>query len=1703
MKILSVRVFAILIVYAALSGPAASRLAIADEGVAKVDPGPAEPAPVPPGVASVGVVQMGPPHPTHDIGYLPEPTVSHVHGSGSVEAVGPQFGLDKRIGSWPGVDNGDTNIHALWPLFFDPHGTVLFADTRAIITDNAEGGVNLGVAYRHYSAALNRIFGLNAYWDYDAGHHNEYQQVGIGFESLGKWVDFRINGYIPYGDQSQILSDTILLNPQFGGNLILLQRQRLVESAFTGFDTEIGGPLPLLGKYGVSGYLGAYYWQSDEDEDTAGVRVRFNTQITEDWSIGVAVSDDRLFDTNVWMNVALTLPDGKPTRWFRQRPVRERLLSRPERQYRVTTRVSERIDDVPAINPVDNLPIQVVHFDASAGPGGDGTFENPFATFDEYDDLAQGTREDFDILLVDSGTYTDGVRLFDNQRLLSTAFQHRFTTTLGAFDLPGFMTGASRPVLMNLDAAAADAVVIAASNNEVRGFVIDGATNDPNVFTNGIVTAPGATVAGFTIRDNIFQNNLNSVLIVNNANLPGEDANGNGILDNGEDFNSNGRLDLAGTAFGIFTDNVLNGNGNESNIGFGLTNTGGATLNLLVQNNTVQNYLGEDLDNNNLLGPGEDSGVMNGELDRGIGIAISSEGLGSTIIGVTTPADPDVEGSVAVVKGILDNTVSGNGTGVILQSDESGTVNMTVDGNTFNDNISIYGGFRAQADDGGDTNLFSFSNNTASGNSNTGVSFLALNAGAISVLQSEDLNNNGMLDNEDRNGNGVLDPTEDLNGNGTLDAGEDLDGDGMLDLAEDANNNGMLDNEDAQIAGALGHGVLDLGFTNNTITGNGGTGVAVLANAGTIEAHIGSVDDTLPDADVVGTTGTPDNVITGNGGGVAFQVQPSEDANGNGVLDPGEDLNNSGELDLGGGIITGSVVNNDLTGNVGDPLTLTADTGDIGVGQITLSTIANNDMSGSGANGIRIETTNNGSVVILDTEDANRNGALDPGEDANGNGRLDTNGIVNNDLSNPTDAGILVESESGVVNLGRVANNSFDRLTSGTDGIRINAMNTALGGTIVQNSFVGDPTANPNTATGISLTARGGSVDVSIGEDDPILTDAATYGNLFNNNVGAAIFADIAGGDVLGMTVLPMTAEFNINRNVIQNTQAVTGNVESNGEGIHIVVAGSMNTITSMDIGNNVVTNNGANGIEYIRRDQVVIDQVTIHNNLIDANGANGLQITAFNSGNDLLEFDVIENAMTNNALFGVALSAQADAKLDVDLIDNTITGNGAGGILSDVTIVNLTFDDPNITGNWLGNTVANNMGSGLELRGGAIVNIGDGTEAGRNLIINNTGDGIQISGIINDVFVDTNTISNNGGAGVDVNMFGFNQARGTFRNNLISSNALDGMEFLSSNTASLVNFTMDSNTISGNGGRGVDILNRGNGTAWLAFDNNIISSNGEEGLYFVNTSSLDQTQDVPSTDPLLADGAVDQDPDALLRIVGNTINDNGQVVTSGNRGGLVMFIGTSRGGNVDAEITDNTFAGNFGDDVFIRSFVSTVDPPAVDGDFPVRDNPVASQDPLARLDIVAWQRNTGDSLDVDFGGAFYNNADQFKSRDVDQDPPGPFQDAGRRRNATRLPSGVTTGRYQALGDGITTVGIPDGFEGAGLSTFRLENTADLTGFANIGFTPFDIFLTGPSPDQLIPQGHFPLGYDPTVDEIRFPFGWDGTTLSPGTVFIP
>ena len=1159
---------------------------------------------------------------------------------------------------------------------------------------------------------------------------------------------------------------------------------------------------------------------------------------------------------------------------------------------------------------------------------------------------------------------------------------------------------------------------------------------------------------------------------------------------------------------------AINGTTN-SNIGLSLSNTISAFLQLSVRDNIAQSFRGEDLDNDGVLDGGEDLNG-NGTLDLGYGFNIVAEDS-STITG-NASGDP--------VTGFLfnNNTSTANGSGLAYSANTGGTVNISVTGNILSGNVGASTGVSVMAD-AGTVNMFSLANNAIQNNVGNGVELYAMNGGTITSLLSEDLNNDSTINEAetDDNLNGVADPDEDVNSNGLLDPSEDTNG----------------------------NAVLDLGITGNVITGNGGNGFIAVADNGSITGlHIGSADLNLPRATTVGALTTPDNIITDNGtattigGGIVIQTA------------------------AGGGTITGSIVNNlldnsrdgSLSDNEGDNIFVSA----AGGGTITLDSISNNSATGAGSAG--------------GTSSAGLHFAL-----ADSSQITITDGIRYNSFNNNTGASFCATSDSGKLDVGTVTTNNFNRTVAGTHGALINATNNGqFAGTFIRNTFNGDVTANANTGVGFLLRADGGiagetDIDVAIGSvntsdansfvgntdvgigfeltgsrTDPLLAEVSIRNNTIQSTTdgglagyaGEAIVLNVdgSGGAVVplgGPQVNSVLQDSVIANNLIGHaTDTTLANVST---GLSINVSG-YGSIQDLLVDSNGIFDSGTNGIDFNRSGSASLEAVTqthaivFSNNTVDRSTLNAVNITTdgtkfYTDSTTINDQDMLfdTNTLSNSGAFGVQMVYGGDSRLVVDLTDNLIERNASGGI--DATHQFVIFpppfvaDDPDMFGTYLGNVIRLNgtdiNDAGIAIRGSATVSIGDGTEAGRNIIgglaadgltrNGNTGDGIFVDLGDNNVTINTNTITYNGGDGIDLESNGV----ATITNNNISHNGLDGIEILTPGTSTLFqswDVTINQNTIARNQGRGVDLLNRSNATTSLRVDDNTIVNNGQEGVYIVNTSSETQTQDGLGTDALASDGAINRVPTVFARISGNTITGNGTVAQADSIGGLVLRGGSSTSadtylstngqiapplatqldlttgdefsalGKIEAEIENNLFGGNWGYDFYVDTFTSTVDPATTAGTWNTTTFTLTQlqRDPLARIDIVRFRGNCGDSMLVTGplnGGAFYNNAEgTFKSRTNNLTPAGPFPQAGgatRRRNATRI-----------AGDGSPFVGPGSNFQYDGFgsqSTLRVESGAQDAGF----------FGSGRFSDS--------VGFTNTVFG-EFSYIWD-QTLAPDTVF--
>ena len=561
---------------------------------------------------------------------------------------------------------------------------------KASSTTSTTGDPTLGGGVRWFDCDTGRILGGNVYWDNRDTGPNTFNQVGAGVESLGRYLDFRANGYVPLGN-TQPVNAVTYNDPSFFEHFILLSQHNFGQAALSGFDTEVGGALPCMEEYGLRAYAGVYSYEGPNTSATAGGHFRLEERLTDDIDLNLTVNSDPVFHTTVIFGAAIRF-GGEGRRCCSSRGnVHSRLVDPVYRNDNITVVDQEITKPVVATQPGTNDPIIVDHAASYAATSGDGTFEHPFQTLTQL----QNGSQPGDILFVwaDSVFSGQGIVLQNNQRFLGEGVTHLFTATQGTFVLPRATSFTAVPVINN---APLNAVTLA-NFNEVSGFTITRAGQD-GIFGNGVmgfninhnsITESGQNGivlinlgANGVIADNVVSNNGDMASAVA-ANLvpivPGGALFGEGIYLQGTDFT------------GAITGNTANNNGDLSS---GFSNTG------------VNATFGQGI----AVNVGTFTGSISGNTANGNGTigALSVSGTGvqiaSTGATVTTTFGQGIAVNAAAFNGsISGNIASGNGlfgpislsTGVLTSADGAGaTVTTTfgqgilVNATTFNGSIS-------------------------------------------------------------------------------------------------------------------------------------------------------------------------------------------------------------------------------------------------------------------------------------------------------------------------------------------------------------------------------------------------------------------------------------------------------------------------------------------------------------------------------------------------------------------------------------------------------------------------------------------------------------------------------------------------------------------------------------------------------------------------------------------------------------------------------------------------------------------------------------------------------------------------------------------------------------------------------------------------------------------------------------------------------
>ena len=226
------------------------------------------------------------------------------------------FPLDAQLrynGSGAGID-GNTNVGLRIPLNQTPDN-FFYVTPQVRIFNNGKIGSNLIVGYRSLDEAAKHILGgYIAYDNRDTGARF-FQQVSAGLEFFAETFDLRLNAYMPVGQSTVQLGETLLGSGKFIGNQFGVDRDRRIDAAMGGVDVEAG---TIVNIEGLDGYLrpyaGTYFYTAANSAGALGIRggLGYYGSLI---NAGISVQNDRVFGTSILFNIGVNIgnsPSSKP-----------------------------------------------------------------------------------------------------------------------------------------------------------------------------------------------------------------------------------------------------------------------------------------------------------------------------------------------------------------------------------------------------------------------------------------------------------------------------------------------------------------------------------------------------------------------------------------------------------------------------------------------------------------------------------------------------------------------------------------------------------------------------------------------------------------------------------------------------------------------------------------------------------------------------------------------------------------------------------------------------------------------------------------------------------------------------------------------------------------------------------------------------------------------------------------------------------------------------------------------------------------------------------------------------------------------------------------------------------------------------------------------------------------------------------------------
>lgn len=230
------------------------------------------------------------------------------------------LGIRRNQGRTVGVNRSYTTLESLsFPVRYKNFWP--FVDLRGHYFDHGKFAANAGIGGRFLLPNFNQVLGLNAYYDYRQVSHHNFNQLGLGLEWLGSFLNFRLNGYLPLGKRKFLKSSCF--HEYEGGYFVLIEE---FDKASSGVDFEIEAHLLKMAGTDLYFAVGPYYYTGNKCRANfygaqAYLRGEYNSRIF----FGVNGTYDHINKTRVQAELAWRFPISLPyqqTQLFE--PVRRR-----------------------------------------------------------------------------------------------------------------------------------------------------------------------------------------------------------------------------------------------------------------------------------------------------------------------------------------------------------------------------------------------------------------------------------------------------------------------------------------------------------------------------------------------------------------------------------------------------------------------------------------------------------------------------------------------------------------------------------------------------------------------------------------------------------------------------------------------------------------------------------------------------------------------------------------------------------------------------------------------------------------------------------------------------------------------------------------------------------------------------------------------------------------------------------------------------------------------------------------------------------------------------------------------------------------------------------------------------------------------------------------------------------------------------------